>query len=186
MALALPFFLGLALAVLLGGSLRALASVRIRALWLFFAAIGLQIVAFPFGPLPWRTPEAVASALWLASFALLLAAAALNRRVPGVPFVAAGMLLNLAAVLANGGRMPVLPEAMRAAGHDYAVHHNSEAAADPRLSWLVDRWAAPDWVPLANVFSAGDVLIALGAFVAALGLTGAAARVPRLPRSAQG
>jgi hypothetical protein len=32
----------------------------------------------------------------------------------------------------------------------------------------VDRWAAPDWLPLANVFSVGDVVIALGAFVIVL------------------
>ena len=42
---------------------------------------------------------------------------------------------------------------------------NSTASSDPSLPWLVDRWAAPDWLPLANVFSVGDVVIAVGAFV---------------------
>jgi len=177
MVLALPLLVGLALALALGGSLRALGELRLRSLWLFYLAIGLQVVAFPFGPLPWTTSPGVASALWLVSYGLLVAAAVRNLRVPGVAIVGAGMLMNVAAIVANGGRMPVLPDAMRAAGHEYAIQHNSEAVADPRLSWLVDRWAAPEWVPLANVYSAGDVVIALGGLAFALVATGAVARV---------
>jgi hypothetical protein len=55
---------------------------------------------------------------------------------------------------------------------------------DPALAWLVDRWAAPDWVPFANVFSVGDVLIALGGFLFALAATGALERFRvRAPQS---
>ena len=92
------------------------------------------------------------------------------------------MALNLAAILTNGGRMPATPEAMEAAGLNFAVKHNSVAAAEPNLSWLVDRFAAPDWVPLTNVYSVGDVIIALGAVVLVFSATGA--RLPRLPRRA--
>ena len=55
---------------------------------------------------------------------------------------------------------------LRAAGTDYEVHNNSVQLAAPHLGALVDRWAAPHWVPLANVYSVGDVLIALGLVVA--------------------
>ena len=112
-------------------------------------------------------------------------AAALNRRILGAQVVAVGMALNLAAILSNGGRMPATPEAMEAAGLNFAVKHNSVAAAEPNLSWLVDRFAAPDWVPLANVYSVGDVVIALGAVMLVFSATGA--RLPRLrsPRSEQ-
>jgi hypothetical protein len=89
----------------------------------------------------------------------------------------AGLLLNLAAILANGGHMPALPRALRAAGLHYTVSMNSRAMSHPALPWLVDRWAAPRWVPLANVFSAGDVVIAVGGFVLALVVM--RARVPR-------
>ena len=51
--------------------------------------------------------------------------------------------------------------------------------SDPTLPWLVDRWAAPDWIPLANVFSVGDVVIALGAVV--IVLAGMGVRIPRVP-----
>jgi hypothetical protein len=81
--------------------------------------------------------------------------------------------------------MPVRLEAMQDAGRVDVVRANSTALTDPSLPWLVDRWAAPDWIPLANVFSVGDVVIAVGAFVLVLAAMGV--RPPRLalPRGFQ-
>jgi hypothetical protein len=172
MALALPLIVAVPLGFLLGGRLRSLADFRLRATWLFFGAIALQIAAFPFGALPWRTGETAATLLWIASYALLIAGAFVNRRVTGVPLVGAGMALNLLAIAANGGTMPVLPSAMRAAGDDYVSYANSTAVAHPHLSWLVDRWAAPGWIVGANVYSVGDLLMALGGFLFPLFATG--------------
>jgi len=178
-SLALPVFAALGVGILLGGRLGALAELRLRAWWLFVAALAVQLIAFPFAFLPWRVDPAVATALWLVSYGLLVVGVVLNRRITGVLLVALGMGANVVAIVANGGTMPVLPQAMRTAGADYVTRANSTATAEPRLSWLVDRWAAPDWVPLANVFSVGDVVVAVGAFVLVL----AAMRV-HVPRSA--
>lgn len=178
MALVFPVLAAVAVGLASGGSLARLAHVRLRATWLFFAAVGVQVVAFPFGVLPWRTPEVLASLLWLVSYGLICAGAVVNIRITGVPIVAAGLVLNVAAVLANRGTMPVLPDAMHAAGRTDAAFNNSTALADPRLSPLVDRWAAPDWIPLANVFSVGDVVIAVGAAV--IVLAGMGVRWPRV------
>jgi hypothetical protein len=167
-SLALPVVVAVVVGLLLGGSLGRLAELPLRAPWLFLSAIALQVVAFPVGALPWRTHETVASVLWVASYGLLLVAAALNRRIVGVPVVAVGMLANLAAILANRGTMPVRVDAMHDAGRVAVTQANSTALADPALPWLVDRWAAPDWIPLANVFSVGDVVVALGAVVIVL------------------
>lgn len=179
MAQLLPIALALPVALLLGGRLAHLAELRLRGLWLFFLAFGIQVVAFPFAFLPWTTGESTAKALWLVSYGCLLAAAVANRRILGAQVVALGMALNLAAILTNGGRMPATPEAMEAAGLDFAVKHNSVASADPALPWLVDRFAAPDWMPLTNVFSVGDVVIALGSVVLVVAATGA--RLPGVP-----
>jgi hypothetical protein len=156
----------LVLGKLLGGRLSALADVRIRGKWLVFAAIGLQLVAFPVDLLPWSTPTSVAKAIWLCSYGLLVAMLLLNARLQGLPLIAAGLVSNVVAIVANGGLMPVRGAAMRAAGTDYEVHNNSVQLAAPHLGALVDRWAAPPWVPLANVYSVGDVLIGLGLVVA--------------------
>ena len=158
--------LALVLGKLLGGRLSALADVRIRGKSLVFAAIGLQLVAFPVDLMPWSTPTAVAKAIWLGSYGLLVAMLLLNARMPGLRLIAAGLACNVVAIVANGGLMPVRGEALRAAGTDYTVHNNSIQLAAPHLGALVDRWAAPRWLPLANVYSVGDVLIGLGLVVA--------------------
>jgi Family of unknown function (DUF5317) len=180
MSLALPVVVAVGLGLLAGGRLGGLAELRLRAPWLFLGALALQVTAFPASFLPWATDESLASALWVASYGLLVVGAALNRRVTGVPVVAFGMCLNVAAILANRGTMPVTPAAMHDAGRTALTQANSTAAPSPQLPWLIDRWAAPDWIPFANVFSVGDVVIAVGAVVIVL----AAMDVRRPGRSA--
>ena len=172
MALALPLLAGLVIAPLLGGRWSRLGQVRIRAVPVFFVAIGLQVVAFPFRMLPWHTPDRVAVVLWLCSYAILIVGVVANLRLPGVAAIAVGLFLNLSAIVVNGGHMPALPSALRGAGLHFVQSRNSASMPAPHLAWFVDRWAAPPWVPLANVFSVGDVLIATGGFVLALAATG--------------
>jgi hypothetical protein len=177
MVLVYPLLLGLLVAPLLGGDLRRLTDLRLRGVSLLYLALGLQLVAFPVRALPVQVGDATAVVLWLLSYGLLAVATALNIRRAGLPLIAAGLLANVAAVVANGGHMPVLPEAMDAAGYAYDVHFNSAATVSPHLAWLVDRWAAPRWIPGANVFSVGDVLIAVGGMLFPLGATGALQRL---------
>jgi hypothetical protein len=158
--------IGLLAGWLLGGKMGRLATVKVRRPWLFYVALGLQLLAFPSLFVPWQASQGLATGLSIASYGCLVVVAFANRHLVGMPIAAAGMLLNLAAILANGGHMPALPGAMRAAGLTYSgVHNNSVRDATPTLSWFVDRWAAPSWVPFGNVFSVGDVLIGVGAVV---------------------
>jgi hypothetical protein len=171
--------LGLVLGKLLGGRLGRLADTPIAGKELAFAAIGLQMIAFPWNFLPWTTPSGLARAIWIVSFALLIAMLVKNRALPGVAILAAGLTCNIVAVIANHGLMPVRPSALLAAGTQYHVHNNSIQVGDPNLGLLIDRWAAPQWLPMGNVFSVGDVLIALGTIVAIV----AAMQAPRSRRS---
>jgi Family of unknown function (DUF5317) len=154
-----------ALAVpLLGGRLGALAEVRPRLPLLLPAALGLQLAALSLPGLPAGLRPAVHLASYLVGGAFVLA----NRQLPGMALVAAGGLANLAAIAANGGVMPASPAALATAGLPAGGpgFANSAALAHPRLAFLGDVLAVPaDW-PLANVFSVGDVAIALGAVVA--------------------
>jgi len=177
MALAWPLVAGLLVAPLLGGRLSALGELRLRILPLFYVGLTLQLIAFPFHMFPWRTSDRVGIVLWLISYGVFIVACLFNVRIPGVPLVAIGMLSNLLAICSNGGHMPALPSALRAAGMHFTQSRNSIRAPSPHLAWLVDRWAAPDWVPWGNVFSVGDVFIMLGGFVFALGAMKA---LPRL------
>jgi hypothetical protein len=176
MFLAPAVLIGLVAGLLLGGRLSRLAELRLRAQWLFFAAIGLQLIAYP----PFiavRPGDGVATALQVVSYGCLVAVTLVNVRLTGMAIAGAGMLCNLAAILANGGHMPGLPSALAGAGLTYdGVRNNSVRDAQPNLPWLVDRWAAPDWLPWGTVFSVGDVLLAVGVAVVI-----AAAMGPRVP-----
>ncbi len=180
MVLVLAVAVGLVLGRLLGGRVSALAELQLRGVWLFYVAIVLQVLGYPSGVLPWSIGDSLATGLWLVSYACLIAAVVVNVRLPGAAIVGLGMLSNLAAVLSNDGHMPARASALRAAGVLYkGVHNNSAVAAHPHLAWLIDRWPVPAWIPMGNVYSVGDVLIAVGGVV--LVVAGMGVRLRRRP-----
>ena len=152
----------LALAVgaglLAGGSLRVLE--RFRAHWWALApiALALQVIPIASGSAE-RTGFAAASLV--ASYVLLLAVVAVNRRVPGSVLMAVGLFMNLAVVGLNGG-MPVGPGAIRVAGAQGAVviedgaKHHLMSGMDV-LQPLADVIPVPQ--PFGVVLSIGDVLL---------------------------
>jgi hypothetical protein len=167
-----PLLLGIVLALIFGRDRSRLVGLRLRGTGLAYAALTMQVVAFPPTTHARFLPHGLSLVAWVVSDAALVVFLLVNRRVSGVPIAGAGLLLNLAAVLSNGGSMPVLPRAMHAAGFDYVAHNNSAAVVHPHLGWLIDRWAAPTWLPGANVYSVGDIAIAVAALSIPLLLTG--------------
>lgn len=155
---AIPF--GLVAGILLRGRIEGLASVPFR--WGGLAIAGLAVQLAIFGPLSDRIGS-LGQLLYVASTAAVLAAVLRNIRIAGMALVAAGAACNLVAILANGGRMPADPGALATAGlAPDGGFSNSVVAADPALRPLTDVFALPAGVPLANVFSVGDVLIGVG------------------------
>jgi predicted MFS family arabinose efflux permease len=150
---------GVLLALALGGSPQRLTAVRFRAAPLVLVALALQAVLFSrFG----EALSGVADLLHIASYVLLVVFAALNIRLRGLAPMLLGMLLNAVAILANGGSMPVSASAAKAVGLDLGGNVNVSVSSAP-LDFLGDVFATPTALPLTNVFSVGDVLIALGA-----------------------
>jgi hypothetical protein len=145
---------------LFGGRLGALVEIHLRHGWAIFAALGLEIAAMELPGLPDR----LRAALLVVAYPVGAVFLAANWRLPGVPLIALGAACNLAAIAANGGVMPASSTALAGAG--LPVHasgfQNSTALADPRLAFLGDVFFIPASWPLSNVFSVGDVLIALG------------------------
>jgi hypothetical protein len=155
---------GLLLGLLLGGSIEALGNLRFRWPWLAIGGLAVQIALFT-DPLA----SVVGSAgppIYVASTVAVLVAVLRNIQLRGLILVAGGALSNLAAIIANGGYMPADPGAVAIAGlPPKAGFSNSITTTDPALRPLTDQFALPAWVPLANVFSVGDVLIAMGVVV---------------------
>jgi Family of unknown function (DUF5317) len=117
--------------------------------------------------------------LYVASTGLVIAAVVHNRAIPGMLVVALGAACNLAAIVANGGYMPAGVGALSALGKVPANgFSNSAVLAHPALEPLTDVFALPAGLPLANVFSVGDVIVGIG-----IGLVIVAAM--RGPRDAQ-
>ena len=105
-------------------------------------------------------------AVYVASTAAVLVAVVRNWRITGMPIVALGAASNLAAIVANGGVMPASPESVSAIDPlGSEGFSNSVVMADPALRPLTDIFALPAWLPFANVFSIGDVLIGVGLVV---------------------
>ena len=151
---------GLVIGALAGGRLDGLTALRLR--WVPLILLGLLAQVAIFTDAGGRLVGDAGPAIYVASTAAVFVAVLRNVRVPGVALIAAGAGCNLAAIIANGGWMPADPGALAAIGILGNGYTNSIVVANPVLGLLTDVFALPAGLPLANVFSIGDVLIGVG------------------------
>jgi len=153
--------LGLAIGFALGGAPAGLARLEFRWPWVLMAGLFVQLILFT-DFVAARIGDA-GSAIYVASTAAVFAGVLRNVEIPGMALVAVGAASNLAAIIANGGYMPAGAAAMAALGKtDPTIYSNSAVVARPALEPLTDIFALPAWIPFANIFSVGDVVIGLG------------------------
>lgn len=159
------FLLIMAIVVLREGDLKRLAEIRPRMAWLVMGAVGVQFVIFTL--LGHRLPFAVASALHLASYGMAILFVWFNRHIRGIILTVLGGVMNLVAIVANGGVMPASGDALAFAGKvpSAEAFENSGVQEDPKLLWLGDVFAFPEGMPFANVFSLGDIVLVIGGYV---------------------
>src|SRR5829696_9631653 len=179
MTLALAFLLLLLTIPLAGGRLGRLEGLELRSIWLAALAFGIQVVIVTLVP---EGDTGLHRVAHLASYALVGACVLRNLHVRFLWVVALGGLLNLIAIVANGGVMPASRGALDAAGlgarsGEFA---NSDLVEGARLAFLGDVFAIPAGWPAANVFSIGDAVMVAGAFLALHAATGS-----RLPLRSQ-
>jgi len=111
---------------------------------------------------------AAGPALYIASTLLVLVALIRNVELPGLEVISAGAFLNLLAIITNGGYMPSSPEAwiaLNGVAQFPKEGYTNSALIGPAtpLPFLGDVFYLPHPIPFANVFSIGDVVIAVGA-----------------------
>lgn len=159
--------LGVLLAWLLGADPRRLALVRLRASWVVFVALAVQLVLFTSLSDVFHLPASETTA-HIVTYAALLAFVVANFAQPGFAIAALGCGLNAVVIVANGGRMPVSLASWTATGRSAedltrdGVYNNVVLAHKAHLGWLGDIFPLPSAVPLANSLSIGDLLILLG------------------------
>ncbi len=146
---------------LTGGRLSRLAGLRWRAWWLLPVTFAVQVAVLEVPGLP----PGAAAGVHTASYALAGVFVAVNLHVPGLWFLALGAASNGITIGLNGGTLPSTAAARESAGiSTETTFVNSGSVEDPVLGFLGDVFAVPAALPLANVFSLGDVIIAGGAF----------------------
>jgi Family of unknown function (DUF5317) len=159
---------GVAVGLARGGSLRHLREPGVKAarLGVAFLAVQALVVVLPLRAV--GLPLVLGAVLLLIALVVLLGVARANGRLPGVPLLALGLLLNLLVVVANLG-MPVATETLERAG--IGVEQPAPDRPDPkhvlerdgtRLGLLGDRLAVR---PLRAVTAYGTVIELAGLFL---------------------
>jgi hypothetical protein len=175
MILLLAIIVSVAIALLRGGQFATLLRVPVRWGVLAVAAFAIQALFI------YQAPSQRAQSIWswqewlfFASHLLLLGMVWANRRLTGVKLIGLGLLLNLAVMVANGGWMPVTPEAVAKVGYAglapslepgmrlYSSKNIILPAEQTRLQFLSDIFLLARPFPVPSVFSLGDVAVAAG------------------------
>ena len=159
---------GLIIGRLVGGRTRNLEAVRFAWWPLALAGFIVQLLLFA-DPIQVRV-GAEGPLIYVASTVAVLLALLRNVRLPGFLILASGAILNLVAVVANGGFMPSSAEAWLELTGSAAIpvaHYSNVTLIGPDtlFPFLGDIFVFPRPLPLATAFSIGDALIALGAII---------------------
>jgi hypothetical protein len=172
MLLVAPILVAAALALLFGGSFYQLAQLRIRHSPLLFGSLFIQVAIY----FPMLRHAAFvtdhAALIYLGALSLALLGMASNWGL-GLPLRIAllGLALNASVIAANGAHMPVDAAALRAVlgPHWVAIARDPHTYTNTRLADRASRLLLlSDRLPVTvpgyggNVYSVGDVLIALG------------------------
>jgi predicted MFS family arabinose efflux permease len=161
--------LGLVLGLLAGGSIGNLATVRLRWVGVLLLAV---ILRFGTEYLLIRGNELVDALrlpLFVAAFAMLLAALWVNRGQPGLGIAFVGVLLNTIAIVANAGHMPIWEPSLISAGFTTAdlTPFHVLLSSGLNLDFLLHAGPLADILPIPipiirNVASIGDVFLTAG------------------------
>lgn len=160
-----------------GGRIRYVQEFELRALPIGIGAFAVQALIFTS-----RSEAALGSwlpVIYILTMCSLVVFLWLNRRVSGIPVLMAGLMLNLAVIVANGGWMPVDPQALIATGQSeraaLLVHAGRAAncvlmSETSHLNFLGDRIVISSLGTLGSAFSIGDLVTLAGEAVLAFGM----------------
>ncbi len=155
--------------LLRGGQFERLGEVNIRFAPLLVVGFIIHLLIFTplLGPQLNQTQTGI---IYSISMLMVWLTLLLNWRLPGMPLMTFGVFLNWLVITLNGGFMPSSLQALRTAGLTQQAalqlgeHHNNTVllTESTRLPFLADIFALPASLPLSNVFSIGDVFLAIG------------------------
>ncbi|NQU31287.1 MAG: DUF5317 domain-containing protein [Anaerolineae bacterium] len=148
----------------------------LRFTWLAVVAFVPQFFAFYLPVTRDLTPDSLAAICLVTSQILLLIFATLNRKLIGMWLLICGLMLNLVVISINGGFMPISPNTasnlvpapiVRSMPLNERFGKSKDILILPeetQLEWLADRFLLPKWFSFQVAYSAGDILLAFGAY----------------------
>ena len=138
---------------------------------LAFLAFAIQLVIFSNLSFTETIPTTFITILHYFSYLCLLVFMMRNIKNWGITVVGIGIFLNALVIFLNGGRMPTIPENLKNTSfwqsadlitQGDALKNSAKMTGETLLPWLGDIFYLPPWLPLSNVFSIGDIFIAVG------------------------
>lgn len=157
----------------LGGRLKFMLQRPFKHVWLATSGLLIQIIIFS-NFFTSRYDDAVSVILHGISYLLIISFVFTNRKIPGILLIGMGIILNATVIFLNGGYMPASLESLKKTSigrqfeilsEGYTTNNSQAITKDTVLPWLADIFYIPSWVPFSNVFSIGDVFIAIGVCV---------------------
>lgn len=161
--------IGIVAGLLMGGSVWALGKLRLHHWPLLFAALITEVAIFSSALASSPVVLAYGGIVYSAALAVVLFVLARNLSIPGIELLFLGTLLNTLVIVANGGQMPVDQSKLALLGQSHpaeyrAVFTNTAPMTEStRLAFLADVFVVPEFSPIRNVYSVGDVLLVVGA-----------------------
>jgi hypothetical protein len=153
--------IGIIIGYLCGGELKYITDITLYYKPLVICAIFIQLIIFSDFSFVLLLSDIAISVLHIISYILLIAFIVLNFKIPGISVIGLGALLNSLVIFLNGGYMPSL-----LVKHTGAIDNNIIDISDKTIFPLLgDIFSLPEWLPLTNNFSIGDILIGIGACI---------------------
>ncbi|MHB8916721.1 MAG: DUF5317 domain-containing protein [Desulfocucumaceae bacterium] len=153
-----------------GGKWQNITTFKFKKSWLVILAMVLQLAIF--NPLWDKYVDAglINNYLYVLSVVILVIFLLVNIDISGLRILGLGIVSNGVAIVANGGHMPSSLEALKKILPQETISQLQNGSAaynvvlitdETKFSFLCDLF----YIPNINVYSVGDILIALGAFI---------------------
>jgi hypothetical protein len=166
--------LGILIGYLMDGKLDHLNSKPMHYKWTAFCALFIQVIIFSGFSFVESMPDSLIVTLHIGSYVCLLIFILANIRIKGILVIGLGTLLNSLVISLNGGYMPSNSEQLKVETTVIGVDKLQQSSTYNNVKgmtqstvfpWLGDIFEMPSWLPFSNLFSIGDVFIAVGVLI---------------------
>lgn len=165
--------LAIVVGMILGGKWGNLLTHKFKRSELVFVSLLIQLIIFNSVWFQYVNNIFVTRFLYIVSMVLLLIFLSANLNVKGIKLLAVGIFANSIAIISNGGHMPASKQGLSSILSDEefismlsggTLNNSMLISEKTNFKFLCDIF----YIPGLNVFSAGDVFIAIGSYITIL------------------